>query len=207
MSHKLILGCSPWLELAADDWARSDPHARLTLLPIALDRRYQFDLDCLRDIDPAAQTAFVAWGPEYLNFQRLELFGELKTRGIKLPPLVHPGAVVSATASLQENVWVGAMAIIGPRARIGMNVTICPGARVGVGCEVERSAWIGQDARLADGAVVGSNTYLGNAVSVAAGVRIGRQSRIDTAEHIAADWKEKSFKIGPSKLSGEIIRG
>lgn len=206
MSDKWIVGRSPWLELAADDWARSDPAARITLLPVSLDRSHQFDREFLRNIDPAAQTAFVAWGPEYLNFQRLELFGELKKRGVKLPPLVHPGALVSPTAALQENVWVGAMAIVGPQARVGMNATIAPGARLGAGCVVERSAWVGQDARLGDGATVGAHAYLGGGVSVAAGVRVGRQSRIETAEHIAVDWKEKSFRIGPSKLSGEIIQ-
>jgi serine acetyltransferase len=204
-THKVILGQAPWLEMAAEDWLQAQPGLSLTQVELLLDRSYGFDLSALDELDPSTTTGFVAWGPKFLNFQRLELMGELKKRGFKMPALVHPSAQVSPTATFQENTWIQAQAVIGPQVAIGLNAHVGMGARLGVGSQVGNHAWLGQDVRLGAQARVEAHAVLGDGVMVADSVRIGRQACIESSGCISEDWPDKSFRLRRGGLNGQII--
>ncbi len=204
-THKVILGQAPWLEMAAEDWLQAQPGLSLTQVEVVLDRSYGFDLSALDDLDPSTTTGFVAWGPKFLNFQRLELMGELKKRGFKMPALVHPSAQVSPTATFQENTWIQAQAVIGPQVTIGLNAHVGMGARLGAGSQVGNHAWLGQDVRLGAQARVEAQAVLGDGVMVADAVRIGRQTCIETPGLITTHWPDKAFRLRSSGLVGQII--
>ncbi len=204
-THKVILGQAPWLEMAAEDWLQAQPGLSLTQVEVVLDRSYGFDLSALDDLDPSTTTGFVAWGPKFLNFQRLELMGELKKRGFKMPALVHPSAQVSPSSDCQENAWVQAQAVIGPQATIGLNAHVGIGARMAAHSHLGKHAWLGQDVRLGVRCRVEAHAVLGDYILVADGVRIGRQACIETAGVISRDWPDKAFRLRDSGLEGYFV--
>lgn len=205
-THKVILGQAPWLEMAAEDWRQVQPGLSLTPVEVVLDRSYGFDLSsALDELDPATMTGFVAWGPKFLNFQRLELMGELKKRGFKMPALVHPSAQVSPSAICLENAWIRAQAIVGPQVTIGMNAHVGSGARLGAHSALGQHAWLGQDVRIGVRSRVESHAVLGDGVEVDEGVRVGRQACIETAGTIISDWPDKAFRLRCSGLVGQIL--
>lgn len=205
-THKVILGQTPWLEMAAEDWLLAQPGLTLNLVEVVLDRSYGFDLSKLADLDPATSSGFVAWGPKFLNFQRLELMGELKKLGLKMPPLVHPSAQVSPSARLQENAWVQAQAVIGPQVMIGLNAHVGIGARMAAFSSLGKHAWLGQDVRVGVKVKVEAHAVLGDGVVVADGVNIGRQACIETPGLISVDWPDKAFRLRSSGLEGRVIQ-
>jgi UDP-3-O-[3-hydroxymyristoyl] glucosamine N-acyltransferase len=204
-THKVILGQAPWLEMATEDWLQAQPGLSLTQVEVVLDRSYGFDLSALGDLDPSNTTGFVAWGPKFLNFQRLELMGELKKRGFKMPALVHPSAQVSPTATFQENAWIQAQAIIGPAVSVGLNAQVGLGARLGPHSYLGNHAWLGQDVRIGARSRVEAHAVVGDGVKVADSVRIGRQACIETPGMIATDWPDKAFRLRSSGLVAQII--
>ena len=205
MRSKVIVGQSPWLEMAEDDWALVLPDTVLHLVPMALDEHYAYDFSPLDCFSPADTTAFVAWGPEFLNFQRLEVMGELKKRGFTMPALVHPSAVLSRSVEYQENAWIQAQAVIGSQVRVGLNAFVGAGARVGAFSQISKSVWIGEGSSLGAWAKVDAHAIVGQGVQVAEGVHIGCQSCIEVAQRIDRDWPEKSFHFQTSDLRGNII--
>jgi UDP-3-O-[3-hydroxymyristoyl] glucosamine N-acyltransferase len=205
MRFKVLVGQSPWLEMAADDWALVLPDTVLHCVEITLDEQYGYDLRELDKFSPENSTAFVAWGPDFLNFQRLELVGELKKRGFKMPPLIHPRAVLSPSVQCQENVWIQALAVIGPKVQIGMNACVGVGSCVGAFNQIGRSVWIGDNASLGAWVKVDAHAVVGQRVEVAERVRIGRQACIEVPQRIEHDWPEKSFHMQASRLRGHII--
>jgi acetyltransferase-like isoleucine patch superfamily enzyme len=205
MQSKLVIGCEPWLSMAVDDWRCVDPSLKLTAIEIKLDESYKFDLTNLNQDLSEEVTAFVAWGPEFLNFQRFELMGELKKHGFRMPALIHPSAVVSPSAKFQENVWVQALVVVGCNANVEINSCLEVGVRIGPHCEISKSVWISQNTRLAAFVKVGSNTTLGSNLEVLQGVRIGKQCCIESVLRICEDFADKSFRLHASDLAGVII--
>ncbi len=82
------------------------------------------------------------------------------------PRGIPPGPAISPTASLEEDVQVGAGAVIGPGAAIGRGTVIGPGAVIGAGVAIGRQCQIGANA------VVGF-ALIGDRVRILAGAVIG----------------------------------
>ncbi len=205
MKYKLLVGQSPWLEMAADDWALAQPDTLLNCVEIVLNEQYGYDFQEIDQFSPENSTAFVAWGPDFLNFQRLEIMGELKKRGFKMPPLIHPRAVLSPSVQCQENVWIQALAVIGPKVQIGINARIGIGSCVGAFNNIGKSVWIGNNTNLAAWVKVDAHAVVGPCVKVAERVRIGRQACIEVPQRVELDWPEKSFHLQAGDLRGRII--
>ncbi|GAB6141037.1 UDP-3-O-(3-hydroxymyristoyl)glucosamine N-acyltransferase [Methylosoma difficile] len=96
----------------------------------------------------------------------------VKAVGLLHPEATYPKtvalqAVVSETAKLGENVYIGAYAVIGDHAEIGDNSQILPGAYVG------NHVKIGKNSRLYPYAVVYDDCVLGDNVIIHSGAVIG----------------------------------
>ena len=204
MFSKLVLGIEPWLSMACDDWKCAEPSVSLVPIEVSLDNNYLFNCDVLSEHSPSVCTGFVAWGPDFLNFQRLELMGELKKRGFKMPALVHPSAVVSSSVKYQENTWIQAMAVVGANASIGLNSCIEIGARIGVQSIIEKSVWIGCDAKIGAFTKIGAHSVIGRGVEVIDSLAVGRQALIERTQIITQNWPDKKFSVFSSNLDGVI---
>ncbi len=87
---------------------------------------------------------------------------------VELLPLgIHPSAVVAESASLGENVRIGANAVIGERVKIGDNTVIMPG--VVIGDDVE----IGSDVLIYPNVTIYHGCKIGNRVIIHSGTVIG----------------------------------
>lgn len=206
-SEKYVIGSGALLAWALAAWAEVAPDETIRAIDIGQDSDYQFDLRVLAEISPRAATAFVAWGPQFLNFRRLELMGELKQRGFRLPPLVCRGAVLSGAAELGENCAVGAGAIVGSGCKIGFNSYIGAGALVGTGVQLGASAWVADGVQIGTGARIGANATLGRGVILDEGVVVGRQSILDVPGRRANPLPDKTFVTTAFPTGAVVIEG
>ncbi|MEA2973433.1 MAG: hypothetical protein QOG82_1891 [Actinomycetota bacterium] len=99
--------------------------------------------------------------------------------GVGLPPLVHPSAVVSATATIGEGCQILALAYVGPDAVLAGGVLVNTGAIVEHDCHLGEGAVVGPGAVLAgrvtleEGAEIGAGATVLPDRSVGAGARVG----------------------------------
>jgi hypothetical protein len=202
---KVILGCSPFLELAAQEWQDAYPGIKLELRTVELDRGYRFSDELLSGHQPTSVTVFVAWSSDFLNFQRWELFGALKKLGCKLPGLAHPTSILPTGFKLNEGVWIRPYAMIGKGSEVGMNSVIGSSARLGPGCVIERSVWLDSDVEVGSHCRIGANSVLVHGTQVVDRSLVGRHSLIETKERIESDLPAGSFKLRSRRFSGRVF--
>ncbi len=107
------------------------------------------------------------------NATRLAAAARLRALGFDFPTLVHPSAILAASASLGEGTVVLPRVVLGAGARVGAF------AILNSGCVVEHDAEIGEGAHIAPGAVlpghvsVGARALLGAGSCCVVGARIG----------------------------------
>ncbi|MFC6839863.1 DapH/DapD/GlmU-related protein [Xanthomonas theicola] len=178
-SEKYLIGSGALLQWVLAAWAEAAQQTVLHPVDVGQDQDYRFDLAALPALAATDATAFVAWGSQFLNFRRLELMGELKSRGVKMPPLICRGAVVAPTARIGENCMIGAGSIVGAHCNIAFNAWIGTAAILEHGAKIGASAWIDAGAFIGAEAVIGSHATLGRRVEIAAGVRIGKRCIVE----------------------------
>ncbi len=177
-SEKYLIGSGALLQWALAAWADVAPDTVLHPVDIGQDQDYRFDLGALPALAGSDATAFVAWGPQFLNFRRLELMGELKSHGVKMPPLICRGALVASSARIGENCMIGAGAIVGMHCEIAYNAWIGTAARLEYGVKIGASAWVEAGVFIGAQATIGSHATLGGHVDIAAGVRVGKRCTV-----------------------------
>lgn len=192
-SEKYVVGSGPMLQWIMAAWAEAAPDTVLHAVDVGQDAHYRFDLGALDGLATAEATAFVAWGPQFLNFRRLELMGELKARGFRMPPLVCRGATVAASATLAENCMVGAGAVIGESVKLGFNTQVGSRCLIGHGTKIGTSAWIADGVQIGRGCSIGANSTLGAGVLLAEGVAVGRQCILELPGLRSKPVADKSF--------------
>ena len=80
---------------------------------------------------------------------------------------IHPSAVIDATATVAENVWVGACSVI------GRSVTIETGARIHPNVTIYEDVTIGKDSVIHSGAVIRERSQIGARVIIHNNVVVG----------------------------------
>jgi len=159
-----------------------DPAAGQAVLAVALD-----------NLDMADASAFVALDARFLNGLRLDLMASLRLRGVGMPALVEPGALVAAGARIEDNCWIGAGAIVQHDCRIGFNTVVGAGAIVASGATVGHSSWIDEGVVIGRDARIGAQVTLGLGVTVGHGRQVGKLCIIDKAGRIEQDVAAKTF--------------
>jgi UDP-3-O-[3-hydroxymyristoyl] glucosamine N-acyltransferase len=205
MPFKLIIGEEPWLSIAVEDNLLVDSTQDITAIPLNINSEYKFDLSFLEDFDPKKYTGFIAWGSSYSNFQRLDLMGELKKKGFRLPPLINPNAQVSANLKILENSWVQSGCVISSNVTIGYNVCLCMGVKVGPNTHIGNSTWIGENSSIGYMCNINSNVTLGSMVTVKDSLKIGNQVIIEHPMVVEENLQDKKFFLKTGNVIGEII--
>lgn len=182
-SHcKWIIGAEPFAAAAAAAWRALLPGLDVRTLVVGQGANYDFDLSPLDALGTAKEagevSGFVAFGPQFLNLRRFELMGLAKERGLRLPALVAPGALVAGDVAMAENTWIAAGAIVGAGTRIGFNAYVGTGAIIGEGSSLGNSCWIESGAVLGRGCKVGANALVGRGVILDDGVEVGKSAAI-----------------------------
>jgi UDP-3-O-[3-hydroxymyristoyl] glucosamine N-acyltransferase len=143
--------------------------------------------------DLAGATAFVTADARHLNFSRLERMTLYRLRGLPMPPLLCRGAIVSDSAKIGENSWIGPGAVVGQGCRIGYNTVVGAGARIGHGSSIGNSCWFEDGVVVGRAVRIGAHVTLGGGVAVANNVEIGKLCVVDEPCRIDADIAAKTF--------------
>jgi UDP-3-O-[3-hydroxymyristoyl] glucosamine N-acyltransferase len=85
----------------------------------------------------------------------------------QLPAAIHPSAVIDPTATVAENVWIGACSVIGPSSRVE------EGARIYPNVTIYDDVTIGKDSVIHSGSVIRERTKIGARVVIHNNVVVG----------------------------------
>ncbi|MFM9995884.1 MAG: NeuD/PglB/VioB family sugar acetyltransferase [Phycisphaerales bacterium] len=174
-----------------------DPFAPLSAGAPRADRLGGFDrLDLLRD--PA-----FAW---IIAIGDLDARRGLLARLAALDPpppvsVVHPTAVVSASASIEPGVFVAPGAIVHTRARIGEHAIVNTGAIVEHECRVGVNVHLAPGSVLGGRAAVGADTLVGLGSRVLPGVHIGSRCVVGAGAVVTENVADDRLAIGVPAVS------
>lgn len=135
------------------------------------------------------------------NALRLRLFKALQRIGYGLPAIVHPTAVISASARIGDGTVVMPNAVVNPDAVIGQ------AAIINTGVIVEHDCWVGDSAHLAPRSVLAGNVRIGARVLFGVGsvarpeCEIGADTIVGAGSVIVSD-----FGVGPATILGVPAR-
>ena len=196
-TFKWIIGSAPFLASAVDEWRELVPEQRVEAIEIVQNEVHEFDFTSIGKFEnehgKLQGTAFAAFGPQFMNFRRLELMGALKERGLKLPPLISPGAQVSLSASIGENTWIGSGAVVAAGTSVGYNSYVGAGAIIGAHCTIGNSTWIEAGTIIGRNCKIGAFSQLGYGVILIDGIEVGKQCEIGKAGRYWRNVASKTF--------------
>lgn len=123
---------------------------------------------------------------------------------LPVPGLADPTAILAASATLSEGVFVGAGCIIGALARLGPHVLVNRGASIGHHCEIGAFASIGPGAILAGQVSIGPGALVGAGTVVCPGARLGADAVLAPGAVLRGDLPAGGLAAGnPAR----ILRG
>lgn len=140
--------------------------------------------------------AFLGVGGTGDNAPRRRLWDLARSKGFELLSVVHPSAVVSASASLGQGVCICPGAVVGAGARLGDNVIVNTGAIVEHDCEIGDHVHVASGAVLAGGVVVAEGAHIGAGASVRQGVHVGREALVAMGAVVIADVPDGAVVAG-----------
>lgn len=139
---------------------------------------------------------------------RVKLFERMESAGLSFPALVHPRAMVEASAEIGAGVQVFANAYIGSSTILHPKCMINTNAVVSHDCEIGGYSHIAPGALLAGHVQVGERTLLGMGVTTAIGIKIGSGVRVGNGAILYADVPDRTIipagKVWDGKISKEL---
>jgi UDP-perosamine 4-acetyltransferase len=119
-------------------------------------------------------------GATVVGAGRRNIYGTMRARGFRFPPLVHPFSWVAPDVQLADGVQVMAGAVIQPGSTLGEN------SIVNTRASVDHDARIGAHVHIAPGAILCGNVTVGDGAFVAAGATVVQGITIGAAATVAA---------------------
>lgn len=133
---------------------------------------------------------------------RLRAARQLRDSGMRLVTAVHPSAIVSPSARIEDGAVVAAGAIVNPDARVGLGAIVNTAASVDHDCVVGDGAHISPGARLGGWVRVGAGAWIGIGASVLPRVTIGDGAVLGAAALALGDIPPHAVAYGvPARVS------
>lgn len=130
------------------------------------------------------------------NEVRESLAKVLRGQGVRLPPIVHPRAVVAESAELGDAVVVCAGAVVNPDARVGLGAILNTACVVEHDVRVEPFAHASPGAALAGGATLGARSHLGTGANVLPSISIGSDTWVGAGAVVTQDLPAGVVAVG-----------
>jgi UDP-perosamine 4-acetyltransferase len=121
------------------------------------------------------------------NRRRQQIGQSLLALGFSLPVVVHPTALISPSATINQGAVVLARAVVGTLASIGELAIINTGAIVEHDNQIGQSAHIGPGVALAGGVQVGDRALVGIGSAVRPDISIGDDSIVGAGSAVVAN--------------------
>lgn len=130
------------------------------------------------------------------NNARERIMRKIAEAGYQLPPLIHPGAVISASATIGEGSVIMPLAVVNADALIGRGCIINSGAVVEHDCILEDYVHISPNAALAGGVHIKHHTHIGIGAAVIQKITVGSGCIIAAGSAVIRDIPDDSMAAG-----------
>jgi sugar O-acyltransferase (sialic acid O-acetyltransferase NeuD family) len=130
------------------------------------------------------------------NTARMRLSMEFSSAGARLATVVHPSAVVSASATLGAGTVVFARAVVNPACVIGKSCIVNTGAVVDHNANIGDGVHICPGVALAGNVSVGELTWVGIGSCVIQGVRIGARATVGAGAAVIRNVEAGATVVG-----------
>lgn len=94
--------------------------------------------------------------------------------GVLLAPVVHPSAIVSSSAEIDDGVFIGPLAVVNARAKLGIGVIVNSAAIVEHDCKIGAWTHIAPNATVCGGVTIGEHCLICEGAIVRPGDVIAR---------------------------------
>ncbi|WP_303180916.1 acetyltransferase [uncultured Butyricimonas sp.] len=159
-----------------------------------------FDKDILDSLRKKYKTNkfFIGFGAMKFRKKVFEFFRE---QGWEAVNIIHPEAVVAATAQLGEGILIEAGCLVTPAPVIGNNVVVNTGSQINHDNIVEDHVYIASGVILSGGVRVNANTLLDDGVVVTLGCCVGANCIIGAGAVVTKDIPDNVVAYGsPCKV-------
>ena len=137
---------------------------------------------------------------------RRQVAESLRSRGAVFLNLIHPSAIVAATATIGEGAIVCPYAIVSDAARVGAFVLMNYHASLGHDASAGDYAVLSPYATLGGNAHIAEDVFMGLHASVGPGRRIGARSKVSANSCALSDAPPESIVYGAPGRVGPLIR-
>jgi UDP-perosamine 4-acetyltransferase len=128
--------------------------------------------------------------------RRAVLFRHLRDTGVATPALVHPRAVVSASARIAEGTVVFGGVIVGAGVDVGVNVVLYSGAVVEHGCRIGEHAYLSPGAILSGEVVVEPGAFIGAGAVLLPSITVGKDAVVGAGAVVTRDVRAGTTVVG-----------
>ncbi len=130
------------------------------------------------------------------NRVRERLHARSVAAGLACPALVHPCAVVAASATIEDAAVIAAGAVVNPDARVERGAIVNTGAVVEHDCVVGAFAHVSPGAVLTGGVTIGAAAHVGAGAVVLVGRRVGTEAQIGAGAVVTRDVDAGAIVMG-----------
>ena len=127
---------------------------------------------------------------------RLDIAIQLKSYGISLPSLIHPGAAVASTVSYGEGCQILANSVVAADCKLGRHVIINNSANVDHECELGDGVHVAPGAVLCGCINVGHNSMIGAGASILPRIHIGERAIVGAGAVVTSDVPPGTIVVG-----------
>ncbi|MCK9374079.1 MAG: acetyltransferase [Sulfuricurvum sp.] len=141
------------------------------------------------------------------NTLREQILDKVSKAGYALPPLIHPSAVISPSATIDEGSVIMPLSVVNAEARICTGCIINSGAVVEHECLLEPFVHISPNAALAGGVRVKHHTHIGIGANCIQNLTVGAHSIIAAGSVLISDIPDYSLAAGvPAKVKKSLFK-
>ena len=137
------------------------------------------------------------------NALRLEIFKKSEAIGFEVPTLIHPSAVVSPHATIENGTIVMPGAVVNANAHIGNCCVLNTGVRIEYDVVLADSVHVSSGAVISGGTSVGANSFVGTGASIIPGIRIGEGCLIGAGAAVTSNVQDGECVAG---VPARVIR-
>ncbi len=135
------------------------------------------------------------------NSIRARYFERARDLGYRLPPVVHPSAVIASDVVLSPGLCVMAGAVVNPGTELGINVVLNTNSAVDHDNRIGDHAHLHPGAILSGGVEVGPYTYIGTNAAVNPYLKIGARSMVGSGAVVTHNIPDGVLAVGvPAKI-------
>ncbi|MDB5575061.1 MAG: hypothetical protein JWR80_237 [Bradyrhizobium sp.] len=128
--------------------------------------------------------------------RRERLIEQARSAGLRFAKLLHPSAQVSASATLDEGVIVGAGSVVGAETHLEAHVLIGRGALIGHHVVIGSCSTVGPGCNIAAQCRIGAGTFLGIGATLIDRLEIGSGCLIGAGSLVTRNLPESAQALG-----------